>query len=152
MVQDFPEQATFLTPLERANVLYRLKADSGLNNEGTFSWRVFKRAVLDWKTWVMMILYIGASVPLYSMSIFAPTIIRALGTWTTAQSMLLSTPPYAWAFITTVATAYYSDKLGRRAIFVSFWTVVLVVGYILFLTVPHSSSVSVLPNFLPFGA
>lgn len=142
MVQDWPEQATFLTPLERANVLYRLKADSGLNNEGKFSWKVIRRAVSDWKTWMLMLLYIGVAEPLYSMSIFAPTIIKALGSWSTPQSLLLSTPPYAWAFITTMSTAYLSDKTGRRAFFLMFWTVLAVVGYILFLTVPHSAPVS----------
>jgi hypothetical protein len=66
MVQDWPEDAKFITPLERAMVLQRLKDDTGLASEGTFKGSVIKRAVLDWKTWVLALMYIGCAEPIYS--------------------------------------------------------------------------------------
>lgn len=143
MVQDWPEQAKFLTPLERAAVLHRLKQDAGLGNEGEFSWNIIKRAALDWKTWLLMLTYIGVAEGIYSQSIFTPTIIRALGTWSTPQSLLLSTPPYAWGFFTTLLTAYLSDRTGKRGFFLMFWSLISVIGYILFITVPLSQPVSI---------
>lgn len=104
MVHDWPDQARFLTPIEREMVFLRLKQDSGLQNEGTFSWRMVRKALKDWKTYVMMLMYIGCAEPIYSQSwvvttrgqadhsLFSPTIIAALGTFTTSQSLLLSTP------------------------------------------------------------
>ena len=41
---------------------------------------------------MLMLIYIGAAEPLYSGSLFSPTIIAALGKWTVPQSLLLSTP------------------------------------------------------------
>lgn len=50
MVHDWPEQARFLTPVEREMVLLRLKAEQGLAGEGSFNMRVVKSALSDWKT------------------------------------------------------------------------------------------------------
>jgi MFS family permease len=77
LVQDWPDQKTkFLTPLEKQMVLERLKADTGLASQGTFNMRVVKRAICDWKTWLFMFAYIGVAMPIYSQSIFTPTIIQ----------------------------------------------------------------------------
>ncbi|KAJ9103578.1 hypothetical protein QFC20_004734 [Naganishia adeliensis] len=139
LVQDWPDQKTkFLTPLEKQMVLERLKADTGLASQGTFNMRVVKRAICDWKTWLFMFAYIGVAMPIYSQSIFTPTIIQSLGKWSTPQSLLLSTPPYVFAFITTMVTAYLSDRIGKRAVFLIFWSFMAVVGYILLITIPLS--------------
>jgi MFS family permease len=90
-------------------------------------------------------LAIAARLP----SLFTPTIIAALGKWTTPQSLLLSTPPYVFAFITTMITAYLSDRTGRRAVFLWFWFIVAAVGYIMFLTVPLSNPVSLFGHNRP---
>jgi len=142
MVYDWPNDATFLTPLERACVLHRLQVDNGVMNEGTFSWSIVRRACLDWKTWAFMLLYISSACSIYSCSIFFPTIIRALGKWSSPQSLLLSTPPFAFSLCTTMATAYLSDKWGKRAFFLMFWFTCSIIGYILLLTVPLSNPVS----------
>jgi MFS family permease len=65
MVHDWPEQAKFLTPLEREFVQLRLKADQGLAGEGTLNRRIVKKALLDPKTCILMLMYIGAAEPLY---------------------------------------------------------------------------------------
>ncbi|GHJ88189.1 hypothetical protein NliqN6_4591 [Naganishia liquefaciens] len=139
LVQDWPDQnPKFLTPLERQMVLDRLKADTGLASQGTFHMGVVKRAFMDWKMWTFMFAYIGVAMPIYSQSIFTPTIIASLGKWSTPQSLLLSTPPYVFAFITTMTTAWLSDRTGKRAIFLIFWSFMAVIGYILLITIPLS--------------
>lgn len=47
MVHDWPEQAKFLTPLEREIVIYRLKKDQGLASEGRLTKRIVKRSLMD---------------------------------------------------------------------------------------------------------
>jgi hypothetical protein len=141
LVYDSPDQSPkFLTPFERQMVIERLKADTGLASQGTFNMRVVMRAVLDWKTWLFMLAYIGAVTPVYAQSIFTPTIIASLGKWSIPQSLLLSTPPYAFAFVTTMVTAYYSDHTGKRAVFLMGWSLLGIVGYILLITIPLSRS------------
>lgn len=48
------------------------------------------------------------------------------------------------AFFTTMGTAIYSDKVGKRGPFLMFWVSLAIIGYILFLTVPISNPVRLL--------
>lgn len=45
MVHDWPDQAKFLTPLERECVLTRLRKEQGLAGEGTLNRKVVKKAL-----------------------------------------------------------------------------------------------------------
>ncbi|OCF37720.1 hypothetical protein I317_04076 [Kwoniella heveanensis CBS 569] len=134
MIHDWPDTAKFLTPLEREMVLVRLKQEQGLASEGKFTWRVIKKALVDWKTYCFMLMYIGAAEPLYSL--FTPTIIAYLGKFSIEQSLLLSTPPYVLMFITTMGTAFLSDKFHRRGFFLMGWSLVGAIGYLMLLTIP----------------
>ncbi|CAF4198632.1 unnamed protein product, partial [Adineta steineri] len=55
--------------------------------------------------------------------------------WKFYKAQLLTSPPYAFAFITTVTTAYFSDKYVRRGIFILFWLVITMIGYIILIAV-----------------
>ena len=66
MVHDWPDQASFLTPLEREMVITRIKQEQGLAGEGKFSGKMVIKALKDWKTYTLMLMYIGAAVPLYA--------------------------------------------------------------------------------------
>ncbi|KAL0243529.1 hypothetical protein I308_105495 [Cryptococcus tetragattii IND107] len=134
MIHDWPDRARFLTPLEREMVLTRLKAEQGLASEGSYNKRIVKKALTDWKTYCLMLMYIGAAEPLYSL--FSPTIIAHLGDFSISQSLLLSVPPYVLMFITTMGTAFLSDKFRRRGFFLMGWSLVGAIGYLLLLTVP----------------
>lgn len=50
MIQDFPEDAKFLTEKERKFVVHRLRQDTG--GAGNFRWLYVKNAFRDWKTYV----------------------------------------------------------------------------------------------------
>ncbi|OXG27858.1 hypothetical protein C367_02538 [Cryptococcus neoformans Ze90-1] len=136
MIHDWPDRARFLTSLEKEMVLIRLKAEQGLASEGSYNKRIVKKAFKDWKTYCLMLMYIGAAVPLYSGSLFTPTIIAYLGEFTISQSLLLSVPPYVLMFITTMTTAFLSDKFKRRGFFLMGWSIIGVIGYLLLLTIP----------------
>lgn len=49
------------------------------------------------------------------LSYFTPSIVQAMGYGPT-QTQLLSVPPYACAFVLTMAAAWYADKYGRRGL------------------------------------
>ncbi|CAF1203484.1 unnamed protein product [Adineta steineri] len=55
--------------------------------------------------------------------------------WKFYKAQLLTSPPYAFAFITIVTTAYFSDKYVRRGIFILFWLVITMIGYIILIAV-----------------
>lgn len=78
-VYDFPDQATFLSPDDRARVLRRLAADQQSSAEHEeFKMSYFWASVKDWKTWIGAIIYMGADGSLYAFSLFVPTIINEL--------------------------------------------------------------------------
>lgn len=129
MIHDWPDKAKFLTPLERECVLARLKKDTGLATQGSFSMKQVWRGLKDWKTYAFAMCYVGAAQCIYSQSLFAPSIIAELGQWSRPQSLLLSVPPYVVAFFTTIATAFASDYFMRRGIFNIVWSLLAVAGY-----------------------
>ncbi|ODO02987.1 hypothetical protein I350_05831 [Cryptococcus amylolentus CBS 6273] len=136
MIHDWPDTAKFITPFERRFIQYRLKAEQGLAQSGTYNKRIVKKALSDWKVYCLMLMYIGAAEPLYSGSLFTPTIIAKLGTYTIPQSLLLSVPPYVLMFITTMGTAWLSDKYRRPGFFLMGWSLVGAIGYLMLLTIP----------------
>jgi cyanate permease len=75
------------------------------------------------------------SLPLYTLSLFLPTIIAELG-YTAAQAQLLTVPPYAVATILTVIVAILAEKTRRRSPFVLASSSVAIIGYIILLTAP----------------
>ena len=117
MVHDFPDDAKFLSDADRARVIRRLKLDKQSSAEHEqFKMEYFWAAVKDYKTWLLCIVYMGADGPLYAFSLFLPTIISSLGTYTPVQSQLLTIPPYAAATILTVLVGYIADRTKARGL------------------------------------
>jgi hypothetical protein len=48
--------------------------------------------------------------------------------------MVLTVPAYAVCFITTLGSAYISDKYRRRGFVLMFWSVIGMIGYIVLLS------------------
>jgi hypothetical protein len=82
------------------------------------------------------------SLPLYTLSLFLPTIISELG-YTAAQAQLLTVPPYAVATVLTVTVAVLSEKTKKRAPFILASSSLAIIGYIILLSAPlHKPGVS----------
>lgn len=121
MVHDFPDEARFLSKDDRARVLLRLKRD----NQSSAHHEDFKLAYLwealkEWKMYNGMIMYMGVLMPLYSFSLFLPTIIQNMSFTTPdniIRNQLLSVPPYAGGAILTIFVGFMSDRLQHRAFF-----------------------------------
>ena len=117
MVHDFPDDATFLSDADRARVIRRLKFDQQSSAEHEqFKMQYFWAAVKDYKTWLLCIVYMGADGALYAFSLFLPTIISSLGTYSPVQSQLLTIPPYAAATVLTVVIGYVADRTKARGL------------------------------------
>ncbi len=129
---DFPQDAKFLTPEERKQVVARVNQEQGASSVDTaFEWYYVKDAMKDYRTYLLGLVYLSIAECFFAVSLFTPTIIAELGKWTRAESNLLSTPPFFLAFFVTIGSAYYSDKVRARGIFNVFWMLVTAVGYII---------------------
>lgn len=79
MVHDFPDEATFLTDVDRARVIRRLKLDKQSSAEHEeFKMEYFWASVKDWKTWTGAAIYMGCDGALYAFSLFLPSIIAGM--------------------------------------------------------------------------
>jgi cyanate permease len=141
-IHNYPLTAPFLTDAERSFIHTRLKGDSDATNDEAFAWTNVRAALADYKCWLYGMGFHTMSLPLYTLSLFLPTIIAELG-FTAAQAQLLTVPPYAVATILTVIVAVASEKTRRRAPFVLASSSVAIIGYIILLTAPtHKPGVS----------
>ena len=71
-------RAKFLSKAEAEEVVRRLKHDrTSLADE--FNMKYVKDAFKDWKIYVHMLITFGIYTPVYSFSLFLPTIVRNMG-------------------------------------------------------------------------
>ncbi|KAF2261853.1 MFS nicotinic acid transporter-like protein Tna1 [Lojkania enalia] len=131
-ISNYPANVSWLSDGERSFIKTRLKADSDATNNEQFSWAEVWVACKDLKCWLYGLGFHTMSLPLYTLSLFLPTIIKDMG-YTSAQSQLLSIPPYALATIFTVFWAIISEKYGRRAPFIITTSSIAIIGYIILL-------------------
>ncbi|KAG1731492.1 MFS general substrate transporter [Suillus paluster] len=126
---DFPDTAEFLTPEERAFVVWKKKYDnSSVGEEERFAVRHIWAAFGDWQVWLHILVFFSIIGPLYGITLFLPTIIQSFG-YSTPISQLLTVPPYVAATITLLVFAYYSDKLKMRSPFILAGLVMCLIGF-----------------------
>ncbi|KAF8226835.1 MFS general substrate transporter [Tricholoma matsutake] len=139
IIQDFPDTAKFLTETERTVVIRRLQGDDQFSAAGeNLKLKYIWKSLVDWKTWVGMIVYTGGDGPLYAFSLFLPSIIKAtelrrflqLG-YSATPANLLSVPVYAFACIITCLVGFCADRYGHRGYFNIGFLSVAGVGYII---------------------
>jgi len=66
---------------------------------------------------------------LLGFSTFLPTIIKAIGHWSTAQVQALTIPCYALGAITYLIVAHISDKQQRRGMYAVSFACISIIGY-----------------------
>ncbi|KAK4243543.1 major facilitator superfamily domain-containing protein [Corynascus novoguineensis] len=132
-IYNYPETAEFLSDKERKFILHRLASDSDATRDERFTWDNVAKALLDPKCWLYGLSFHTMSLPLYTFSLFLPTIIKDLG-YEAAYAQLLTIPPYALAFVTTLAVAIVSERTGQRALPLIGSALFAMIGYIILLT------------------
>jgi MFS family permease len=137
---DGPDEAKFLTVREKQVVTSRLRDDKSENdkmnekrNQTTrpnLKSREVLDAIKDPKCYLTAIMFFSINVAFSSMPVFLPTIITEMG-WSSTMSQALSAPPYLLAFIAILFTAYASDKLESRSLFIMLNSALACSGYML---------------------
>ena len=140
-----PGHAKFLTSEEKRITMAHLKQDfHGATAEQDvdrekFDWHWVKMAFASPNLWMTSLAWFFVLIPLYSFSLFLPTIIRALG-FTATNTQLLTVPPNFCAFLCVLLTTYFSDKLKMRGPIMIFGSSTAIIGYIMLLA-SHSAGV-----------
>ncbi|KAJ8115725.1 hypothetical protein OPT61_g2699 [Boeremia exigua] len=141
---DTPATARFLTAEEKDWALRRMRLDAhGATDvdvdEEKFDWYWVKMALKAPQTYFNGFIWFFLLIPLYSFSLFLPSIVAGMGYHsTTAQ--LLTVPPNMAAFLTVLACAYFSDRLKTRGAFIAAGTVIGAIGYVLLLAARNNAT------------
>ncbi|KAJ5123240.1 hypothetical protein N7448_009337 [Penicillium atrosanguineum] len=134
VIPDSPGRARFLTRRQRVVARLRLKENkSDYQNapEKPFNWREIIKTASDPKAYMAAFMFFSCNVAFSSMPVFLPTIIKeyvypkypfeeqllthsSMG-YSTLHSQALSAPPYLFAFIVVLITAYFSDRTRTRS-------------------------------------
>ncbi len=114
---DKPEHATWLKDNERRWLIDAMAAEQA-SKAAVASHSVW-RGLADLRVIALALVYFGTSAGLYTLGIWAPTIIKQLGLSSMTVGFLNSIPPTV-AVIVTVLWSWHSDRTGERT-----WHVVL---------------------------
>ncbi|KAI5860846.1 putative allantoate permease [Durotheca rogersii] len=132
-VSDFPEDAGWLTGMEKEFVLKRTRAQEDGEPE-----KITGRDVADFfkdpKNYLGALMYFAVVVPVYAFAYFTPTIIGTLG-YSTIQTQLHSVPPFAAALGMCLVLAYLSGQTDSRLPFVLFPGALLIAGLAILMTI-----------------
>ncbi|GAA5862359.1 hypothetical protein JCM8547_007615 [Rhodosporidiobolus lusitaniae] len=132
-VPSYPADAKFLNERERSIVYARLALDQESGDTEPFTWAGVWAALKDPLVLAYSWLFHGYAFPLYSLSLFLPTIIQQLG-YASWKAQLLTVPAYGAAFIFILLAAYTSHKINQRGSIIILAGLVAIVGYIVLLT------------------
>ncbi|KAF7313734.1 MFS general substrate transporter [Mycena chlorophos] len=110
---DSPVHARFLTKEERIAALERVRNDQGGTENKTIKREQIFEALLDIRTWLVVLSTILTSIPNGALSNYSNIIIKGFG-YTAKQTLILNTPAGAIAAISTLFCGWYSDKKNER--------------------------------------
>lgn len=83
-------------------------------------------------------IYLCVGIGVSSLSLFAPTIVEAIG-YTGLSAQLFTIPPYACAYVVTLGAAYISDKWQCRGLVAAVFCLCGVVTFLIQACVPSPS-------------
>ncbi|KAE8385954.1 major facilitator superfamily domain-containing protein [Aspergillus alliaceus] len=119
LIPDSPGSAWFLGPRQRMVAELRMEESKPNHHElrrGKFNWKEVRNALTDPKSYLTAFMFFSCNVAFSSMPVFLPTIIEDMG-YSSVTSQALSAPPFLFAFIIVLLTAYISDRNRKRSLY-----------------------------------
>lgn len=141
-----PARSWLLKDHERALIRRRLK-DTGVSNAHGLDMSAFRRVFTTRTTYLNGLVYLGLNLSLGSVSGFLPTIIKSFG-YDASRAQLMTVPPYAVAFMSTVTVSYISDRTRQRGLFVVILMLLSLVGFTILICVPGNNAARYFATFL----
>jgi len=92
------------------------------------TWAKFRNYISQPRIWLYGYMFGSSTLGSYSLAYFLPAILATMG-FTNIQAQLLVAPPYVWAAIPALSTAYLADRVKNfRAGAITFNALCLIVG------------------------
>ncbi|KAL1970764.1 hypothetical protein VTN77DRAFT_2598 [Rasamsonia byssochlamydoides] len=126
---DYPETASWLTPEEKELARQRLRLEGSQGNARAMSWEDAKSVLTDWRLYAHYAVYFGISTPFSSLSLFTPSITAGLG-YSDLRAQLMTVPPYAVAYVVTVAVSWSADHFNARGLHSAAFSFIGAMGFL----------------------
>jgi hypothetical protein len=95
VLPDGPDHAYFLTEEEKQMMRLRKSRELGQSEDAQkFHWKDVYAAALDWKVWAFGVGQFGVNTILYGFSVFLPTVLQQIGSWSREITQVLTIPCY----------------------------------------------------------
>ena len=118
LLPDYPGTTKWLSESEKVVAQGRLAADAGsedlLGEDEVSIWVGIQWALKDYRVWLFACLQMATTASI-SFSHFFPTLIKELGFSDNTIVLLLTSPPYLFAFVWAVSFAYDADRRQKRS-------------------------------------
>jgi len=112
VLSDHPQEASWLEGGERAWLLERLEserqAESGLGKAS------FWEVLVSGRIWMLSAVYFGVSTTMYGVTLWLPSVIRALSGLSYFMTSLVAVIPFVATTIAMVLVGMHSDRTGER--------------------------------------
>lgn len=129
IIIDFPAKAgKFLKPAEQEFIINRINVDRQDAEHDEVTLRVVLHHLKDWRLYIWAFNLMASTLPGYAYSYFLPIILREGMGFSTANSQLLTAPPYAFAGIVTFISGWLSDKYKIRGPLIAVHQLLTAVG------------------------
>jgi MFS family permease len=131
-----PGNAKFLSEEEQWYISHVLREDlsgaapSDKVEEEKFSWQQVRMALLNINTLALSLNFFLILIPIYSYSLFLPSIISGLG-YTRIHAQLFTVPPNFLAFLVVLLASWISDKIKMRGPLIATGLLLATIGYIM---------------------
>lgn len=102
-----------------------------------FDWHWVRLAVFDVNTLLLSLIFFFIITPIYSFSLFLPTINATFG-YTRVTTQLLTVPPNVAGFFSVLLISWASDRYKRRGIFMLVGCTLTLIGYIMLISTSRS--------------
>ncbi|KAK4503343.1 hypothetical protein PRZ48_004258 [Zasmidium cellare] len=129
ILPDYPETARWLSAEEKTLATERLKLEGSHGHTGHMTWQDAKETLMDWRLYGHYAVYFGISAPFSSLSLFTPTITAGLG-YSGLRAQLMTVPPYAVAYVVTLAVSWSADHFNRRGLHSAIFATIGAVGFL----------------------
>lgn len=115
MVQEDPEKAKWISPVEKAYILGRLKAEQeALAKTPAVKNASFAQVMGNASMWKLIVINFFYQTAIYAFVIWLPTVIKNLTQTNIADVGMLSMLPYLGTMIGMYAIGRLSDRSGKR--------------------------------------
>ncbi|KAH6967914.1 major facilitator superfamily domain-containing protein [Ilyonectria sp. MPI-CAGE-AT-0026] len=124
---EFPESSKWTNTATLQLARERLSESQAEGSEERTTVGGLLAAASDWKVYVLAMLLMLPTAGSYSLAFFTPSILSSFG-FSVALSQILTTPPYIFSAIISVATGIVADRVKMRSPFIIGYSLLVIVG------------------------